>query len=95
MINVGLYYSVKRGHEKEFEGYFAKVIEALKTAGGGFLSGKLYKEVFNDGEYMIYTEWESIGAFESFVASHDFHEATEFGKTILEGRPRHRIFTSA
>jgi len=30
MINVGFYYKVKKGHEKEFEETFTKVLEYLK-----------------------------------------------------------------
>ncbi|WP_231136413.1 antibiotic biosynthesis monooxygenase family protein [Acidianus ambivalens] len=37
MINVGLYYRVKEGHEKEFEEIFKKVVETLKSANVGFI----------------------------------------------------------
>ncbi|MCL4339824.1 MAG: antibiotic biosynthesis monooxygenase, partial [Thaumarchaeota archaeon] len=30
MINVGMYYKVKAGHEKEFESTFEKVLTTLK-----------------------------------------------------------------
>lgn len=94
MINIGMYYSIKKGHEKEFENYFNQVLAVLNNAKIGFLSGKLYREVSNEREYMIYSEWESMDSFRKFMASHDFQQATEFGKTIMESQPRHKVFNN-
>ena len=58
MINIGLYYKVKKGHEKEFEDKFLNVISLLKNVDFGFLSGKLYREIGDCSEYMLYTEWD-------------------------------------
>ncbi|MCL5404637.1 MAG: antibiotic biosynthesis monooxygenase [Candidatus Marsarchaeota archaeon] len=90
MINVGLYYRVKSGNEKQFEDTFAAVSEYL-SSGKGFKLAKLYKEV-GTNEYMIYSEWDSLNAFTEFVRSEAFHKVTSSGKDILEGQPRHRIF---
>lgn len=92
MINIGLYYKVKDGHGAEFENYFTNVIALLKGADFGFCSGKLYKEVGDMGEYMLYTEWENNESFGRFMQSKEFSDTVEFGKTIIEGKPRHRIF---
>ena len=55
MINVGLYYRVKEGHEAEFEGMFRGVVEHLKGAATGIMDAKLYKLIGGEPEYMIYT----------------------------------------
>ncbi|MFP3233469.1 MAG: antibiotic biosynthesis monooxygenase family protein, partial [Sulfolobaceae archaeon] len=62
MINVGFYYKVKSGHEKEFEETFKRVNEYLKSF-QGFKGARLYKSVDNPSEYLIYSEWDSLEAF--------------------------------
>lgn len=91
MINVGLYYRVKEGHEREFEEIFKKVLSALQSSNAGFIGGKLYREVGDSREYLIYTEWKDLESFKNFVASRLFSEVTEYGKSIIEGMPRHKI----
>jgi heme-degrading monooxygenase HmoA len=93
MINVGMYYNVKSGSEKEFEGIFGNVISSLKTSGSGILNAKLYKEV-GSNEYMIFTEWESMEVFTKFIQSRGFKDTTTYGKSILEGPPKHRVFNN-
>jgi hypothetical protein len=44
MINVGLYYRVKEGHEKEFEETFSKVVSILKNSDIGFIDANYTKE---------------------------------------------------
>ena len=92
MINVGLYYRVKPGHEKEFEEIFSKVLEFLKANVEGFIDAKLYRSVTDPREYLIYSEWESLDAFRKFMQSRQFSETTSYGRTILEGMPKHKIF---
>lgn len=92
MINVGMYYNVKQGHESEFEQTFLGVVQMLKGSGAGITDAKLYREV-GKSEYLIYTEWESIVAFSAFIKSKAFGETVANGKSIIEGRPRHRVFT--
>ncbi|MCW1297610.1 MAG: antibiotic biosynthesis monooxygenase [Candidatus Rehaiarchaeum fermentans] len=91
MINVGLYYKVKPGHEEEFEKIFTQVLTFLKNNVEGFIDAKLYKNVNDNREYLVYSEWESIEAFKKFMLSRQFTQTTEYGKTILEGIPRHKI----
>ncbi|MCL5680033.1 MAG: antibiotic biosynthesis monooxygenase [Candidatus Marsarchaeota archaeon] len=91
MINVGLYYKIKEGHESEFESKFRDVVEYL-SKGSGFRLAKLYKEVSNPREYMIYSEWDSIESFTNFVRSEAFHGVTASARDIVEGQPRHRVF---
>jgi len=91
MINVGLYYKIKDGHEAEFESKFNDVVKYL-SEGSGFRLAKLYKEVSNPREYMIYSEWDNIESFMGFVRSDAFHAVTASAKDIVEGQPRHRVF---
>ena len=93
MINVGMYYKVKIGSEKEFENIFNNVVSSLKTSGSGITNAKLYREIGNN-EYLIFTEWESMDAFTKFVQSRGVKDTTTYGKSILEGAPKHRIFNS-
>jgi len=90
MINVGFYYKVKEGHEKEFEETFSKVRSFLSST-KGFREARLYKRVDQPNEYMIYTEWEDLEAFRKFTLSREYKETTTYGKTILEGRPTHKV----
>ena len=92
MINIGLYYKVKAGHEKEFEDNFLNVVSLLKNVDFGFLSGKLYREIGDSSEYMLYTEWESIDSFKKFMESKEYAKTIELGKAIIDGQPRHKIF---
>ncbi|BCS92633.1 hypothetical protein L3N51_02231 [Metallosphaera sp. J1] len=91
MINVGFYYRVKKGHEKEFEETFSKVLEYLKKNFPGFKDGKLYRSVSDPQEYLIYSEWENLDVFRQFVSSQAYRDTTSYGKTIIEGRPTHRV----
>lgn len=86
-----MYYNVKEGHEAEFESIFSKVAKKLKSS-GVVKGAQLYKAV-GKNEYLIYTEWESIDAFKAFVQSRDFGETVNEGREIIEGRPRHRVFS--
>jgi heme-degrading monooxygenase HmoA len=90
MINVGFYYRVVSGHEKEFEEAFFRTDSFLKSV-KGFRKAVLYKRVDSQNEYMIYTEWEDLDSFRRFIASKEYSETTKYGRTILEGRPTHRV----
>lgn len=92
MINVGLYYRVKEGHEKDFEDKFNGVVDLLKSKDTGFIDGKLYKEVKCPREYMIYTVWKDKKSFEDFIKMEAYKNTVDYGKTILESTPRHKIF---
>ncbi|WP_338598685.1 antibiotic biosynthesis monooxygenase [Sulfolobus tengchongensis] len=91
MINVGFYYKVKKGYEEEFEKKFKDVVEYLKTF-PGFKDAKLYKNVDNPSEYLIYSEWEDLDSFRRFTASMAYKETIKYGKSIIEDRPKHKIF---
>ena len=96
MINIGLYYSVKKGHEAEFESTFLNVVSYLKKNIRGFKDASIYKKVGSSSgvtDYMLYSDWGDIGSFREFMKSSAFKETTSRGRDIIEGRPYHRIFT--
>ncbi len=41
---------------------------------------------------MLYTEWESLDSFRKFMESKEYAQTVEFGKSIIDGQPRHKIF---
>ncbi len=88
MINIGFYYRVKRGHEKDFEEKFWDIVSSNVD---GMRSAKLYRNVMDPQEYMIYTEWDSLEAFKEFMKSQEHSETINYGKTILEDIPTHVI----
>lgn len=92
MINIGLYYKTKPGKEKEFEETFKGVVEKLKSS-GVVIDAKLYKEIGGDSQYMIYSEWKDLDSFRNFIQSKEFSETTNRGKSIIDGIPRHRVFS--
>jgi heme-degrading monooxygenase HmoA len=92
MINIGLYYKVKPGFESQFEDTFLNVVSLLKSSDFGFLEGKLYRQIGVPREYMLYTEWEGLDSFRKFMESKEYAKTVEFGRTIIEGQPRHKVF---
>ena len=87
MINVGLYYKVKEGHEKDFEQTFNNVVQLLKSSETGFIGGKLYREVECPREYMIYTEWKDMDSFKKFLQMKEYGQTVDYGKSIMESTP--------
>jgi len=43
-------------------------------------------------EYMIYSEWDSLESFKNFIESDAYKKTIEYGRSIVEGRPKHRIY---
>jgi heme-degrading monooxygenase HmoA len=91
MANIGFYYTIKDGHEKEFEDTFQATVEFLELNADGYREAHLYREV-GKNQYMILSLWDSVESFSDFVKSREFVEVTKFGKSIVEGRPYHKIF---
>ncbi len=91
LVNVGLYYDVKEGMEKDFEKMFSGVIDYLKANAEGFIEAKLYKDT-SSSEYLILSLWKTRESFRNFMESRAFHETTTSGKNLLKGQPFHRIF---
>ncbi|BDB98721.1 MAG: antibiotic biosynthesis monooxygenase [Saccharolobus sp.] len=92
MINVGFYYKVKKGHEQEFESKFKEVLNYLKSNAEGFIDAKLYKSVEDPSEYLIYSVWKDLESFRKFITSEAYKSTVTYGRTIMEGRPTHKVF---
>lgn len=92
LATVGMFYDVLPGREAEFEGKFARVVQAM-TEQEGHRSTVLYRRVDRPRSYAILSEWDSSAAFQAFIGSDTFRAVTDWGKAgILESRPRHRVF---
>jgi heme-degrading monooxygenase HmoA len=91
MINVGFNYVVAEGKESEFLKKFSEVLQLLKSTNSGMVDAKLYRSMDNPCEFLIFTEWESLDAFRKFTLSREYKETVEYGKSIVEGRPRHIV----
>jgi heme-degrading monooxygenase HmoA len=92
MVTVGMYYDVLAGKEREFEGRFDEVLEALERQ-PGHVRSVLYRQVKRPNSYAILSEWTAREEFTTFLRSDLFREVTDWGKdSILEGRPRHEIY---
>jgi len=76
----------------EFEDKFLNVISLLKNLDSGLLTGRLYREIGDCSEYMLYTEWEDLEFFKKCMTSRKYALTVEFGKSIVDGQPRHEIF---
>ena len=68
------------------------MVSLLKGADFGFLGGKLYKEIGDSSEYMLYTEWEGMDSFKKFMESKEYAKTVEYGKTIVDGRAEAQDF---
>jgi heme-degrading monooxygenase HmoA len=67
-------------------------VVGIFKANRGMIDAKLYREV-GSNVYLIYSEWESMDAFADFTRSDDFKRVTALGREIIEGTPRHRVYT--
>jgi|OSPMetMinimDraft_2_1075162.scaffolds.fasta_scaffold00729_5 heme-degrading monooxygenase HmoA len=90
MINVGIHYRVKPGRERDFEEAFGRVVEFLRSR-PGVIEARLYRNVNDPREYLVYSEWTDLDSFREFVSSQAYRETTQYGREILEGRPVHRV----
>lgn len=95
MINIGLYYRVKPGMEHEFESRFNDAVASIREAGLGCIDARLYKQVNSDNEYLLYTEWKNMDDFKEFMKSEAYRKTVEAGRSIIEGMPKHRMFTES
>ena len=91
MINIGLYYDVIPGKEKEFEEVFNAVRSSLEGS-KGFVSAILYRRVDKPNSYLIYSEWESLEDFKEFTRSRPFRDVTTNGRKILERTPYNKVY---
>lgn len=92
MITVGMNYHVLPGKQAEFEEKFAAVLVALRDA-DGHTTSTLWRDVVDEGSYLITSDWSDEAAFTGFIGSDAFRAVTDWGKAeILAGRPEHKIY---
>jgi heme-degrading monooxygenase HmoA len=92
LITVGMHYDVRVGKETAFEDGFKGIARALEGSWKGHKSTRLYRDVEKPRSYLIFSEWESMEDFQTFMHSDAFAQATTWGREeILEGRPKHTI----
>jgi len=94
MVTVGMNYTVLPGKEAVFERAFQAVLNVMREM-PGHTNSHLYRDVSAANSYLIVSEWNDRGAFDSFVRSEQFAKVTNWGKEqILAGRPRHQVYTN-
>lgn len=92
MITVGMDYKVIEGKDEEFTSVFTKVMGILDDM-PGHTSTHLYRDVYNEHDYLLISEWTDKAAFDSFIASERFKGVTDWGKeNVLRERPKHEIY---
>jgi len=92
MVTVGMNYHVIKGNESDFESVFTKVLQIMGQL-DGHVKTNLYRDVADSSSYMILSEWKTTEAFESFIASPQFKNVTDWGKSkILASQPKHQIY---
>jgi len=93
MVTIGMNYQVLPGKEEVFERAFARVLDAMRSI-AGHTASYLYKEVNQNGSYLILSEWSDKAAFDGFVRSEAFAKVTNWGKEqVLASRPKHQVYS--
>lgn len=92
MVTIGMNYEVIAGKGAAFEKKFARVVEAMSEM-PDHVQTRLYRDVSDEGSYLVVSEWGSRKGFEAFVASDAFRRVTAWGSSgILRSRPRHQVY---
>lgn len=92
MITVGMNYQVLPGKGQQFEDVFAAVLAKMEEM-EGHRESHLYRDVADEGRYMIVSDWSDKAAFDGFMSSEQFRSVANWGKEqILAGRPSHEIY---
>lgn len=95
MITVGMDYKIVPGKDVEFIAVFKKVIGIMADMPGHSVT-HLYRDVENEHDYLIVSEWSDEAAFNAFIASDRFRNVANWGKeNVLRARPKHEVYGSA
>jgi len=92
MVTIGMNYNVLPGKEETFENAFNKVVTAM---GGidGHTETHMFRNIGDNGHYLIVSKWSEKCAFDAFIASDTFKNVANWGKEeILSGRPSHEVY---
>lgn|GEM_PF-333555 len=92
MVTIGMNYNVLEGKAEVFERAFSSVLEAM-TGIEGHSDSHLYRDVADEFNYLIVSEWSDEQAFSDFIKSDEFAKVTNWGKEqILAGPPKHQVY---
>lgn len=95
MITVGMDYKIVPGKDDEFIAVFKKVIGIMADMPGHSVT-HLYRDVENEHDYLIVSDWSDEAAFNAFIASDRFRNVANWGKeNVLRARPKHEVYGSA
>lgn len=92
MITVGMDYKIIPGKDEEFIKVFTKVLDII---GGspGHTETHLYRDVYEEHDYLVVSEWSDRAAFDAFIKSDRFKGVVDWGKeNVLRERPKHEIY---
>jgi chlorite dismutase len=85
---MGMFYSVKPAHREAFVETFEEVGEALAEM-EGHLDTRLMVNVADENDMFIASQWRAKADAMDFFRSDEFRDTVEWGREILDDRPRH------
>lgn len=92
MITVGMDYKIIPGKDEEFVAVFTKVIGIMGDM-PGHTETHLYRDVHEEHDYLVVSEWTDEAAFDGFIKSERFKNVVNWGKeNVLRARPRHEVY---
>ncbi len=92
MITVGMDYKIVSGKDDEFIAVFKKVMGIMAEL-PGHAETHLYRDVDQEHDYLVVSEWTDEAAFNSFIESERFKNVVTWGKeNVLRTRPKHEIY---
>ncbi len=71
MVTIGMNYKVVPGKDEEFVSVFTKVMGIMEEI-DGHTRTHLFRDVHNEHDYLVLSEWADKGAFDDFIASERF-----------------------
>jgi len=83
-----MFYEIKPEHREEFVERFADVAELLDDMDGHRRTDLLANRE-DPNDTFIASEWRSQEDAMEFFRSDDFRETVQWGRDVLDGRPRH------
>lgn len=87
---VGLFYTVKPDHREAFRTTFDEVAELLENR-SGHRDSELFVALADDCDMFIASRWDDRADALEFFATDAFAETLQFGRDVLQTRPRHMV----
>lgn len=94
MVTFGMNYRVKDHAQKKFLDTASDVVQYAQSFNGHRLT-RILQDVHEPNLFMIYSEWQSMAQFQSFLHSDGFQNTTKIAGDMLLERPTHHIFQSS